>query len=146
MVAVKLNQDGYTLIEAILMLLIVMVITSAVIYGANDKIEELEEKRFLHQFHLNLQQAQSIAIGNQQLITLAFDENRTSYSVKQSGTILLECRLPSHMSLSIDSYLKGLRFQTNGSVNQFGKFSFLTKKGTKIVTVHIGSGRVSYEL
>ena len=143
--AINQKQGGFTLIETTLMLTILMVITSAVIYGTNNKIEELEERRFFRQFQLDIQRAQSLALGHEQYIVLTFDNKGTRYLTKNSNNTLFEHVLPSHISLSEDSNLKDLIFLPNGSVRNFGKFVFLTSKETKIVTVHIGTGRLAYE-
>lgn len=143
--AINKKQSGFTLIETTLMLTIVMVITSAVIYGTNNKREELEERRFFRQFQLDIQRAQSLAMGQEQYIIVTFDNNGTRYLTKHSNITLYENVLPSHISLSEDSNLKDIIFLPNGSVRNFGKFVFLTSNETKIVTVHLGTGRLAYE-
>lgn len=139
------KQGGFTLIETTLILMIVMVISSAVIYGTTNKIVELEEKRFFRQFQLDVQRAQALALSHEQYIVLKFENNGTTYSTRSSHITLFENELPSHISLSEDSTLHDLIFQPNGLVRNFGKFVFLTSKETKLVTVHIGTGRLAYE-
>ncbi|MCM3358353.1 competence type IV pilus minor pilin ComGD [Psychrobacillus sp. MER TA 171] len=139
------KQAGFTLIETTLMLMIVMVISSAVIYGTSNKVIELEEKRFFRQFQLDVQRAQALALSQEQYIVLKFGNKGTSYSTTNSNITLFENRLPSHISLSEDSKLKEVIFLPSGMVRNFGSFAFLTSKETKLVTVHIGTGKLAYE-
>lgn len=139
------NEKGFTLIETILVLSIVMVITSSIIYVTSSKIEEVEEKRFFRQFHLDMQRMQSIAIGEYKYTYINFVKNGSKYEAKSSNAPLFEYELPKHMRLSIYSNLSGIAFHPNGTVSQFGTFLFETEKGTKTVTVYIGTGRLNYE-
>ena len=139
------KQAGFTLIETTLILMIVMVISSAVIYGTSNKIVELEEKRFFRQFQLDVQQAQALALANGYYIVLKFGNNGTSYSTVNSNITLYEYNLPKHIRLSGDSKLKELIFLPDGTVRNFGKFAFETSEKTKLVTVHIGAGKLAYE-
>lgn len=139
------KQAGFTLIETTLILMIVMVISSAVIYGTTNKVVELEERRFFRQFQLDVQRAQALALGHGYYIVLKFGENGTSYSTLNSNVVLFENKLPSHTRLSEDSKLQELIFLPDGTVRNFGKFAFVTSKETKLVTVHIGPGKLEYE-
>ncbi|MER2261792.1 MAG: competence type IV pilus minor pilin ComGD [Psychrobacillus sp.] len=139
------KQAGFTLIETTLILMIVMVISSAVIYGTTNKIVELEEKRFFRQFQLDVQQAQALALANGYYIVLKFGNNGTSYSTVNSNITLYEYNLPKHIRLSGDSKLKEIIFLPDGTVRNFGKFAFETSEKTKLVTVHIGAGKLAYE-
>ena len=56
-----------------------MVITSSIVYVSTSKVEEAEERRFFRQFHLDMQQLQSIAIGETKFTHIKFDENGTKY-------------------------------------------------------------------
>ncbi|MFJ8066720.1 competence type IV pilus minor pilin ComGD [Psychrobacillus sp. NPDC096426] len=139
------NERGFTLVETMLVLSIVMVITTSVVYVTTTKVEAAEEKRFFRQFHLDVQRLQSIAIGENKYTYLNFDMNGSKYIAKSANIPLFEYEVPKHMRLSIDSYLKGIAFHPNGAVSQFGTFTFDTRKGHKIVTVYIGNGRLMYE-
>lgn len=142
---VKQYEKGFTLIETLLVLSIVMVMTTSIIYVTSSKMEEVEEKRFFRQFHLDMQRLQSIAIGEYKYTYVNFVENGSKYVAKSANVTLFEYKVPKHMRLSMDSYLKGIAFHPNGTVSQFGSFLFETKKGNKTVTVYIGRGRLSYE-
>ena len=141
----KWNEKGFTMIEMLLVLSIMMVATSSIIFVATSKLEEVEEKRFFRQFHLDMQRLQAIAIGEYKYTYMNFDENGSKYVAKNANVPLFELKLPDHLRLSTDSYLKGITFHPNGTVSQFGTFLFETRNGPKTVTVYIGRGRLKYE-
>lgn len=140
-----LDEKGFTLIETVLVLSIVIVITSSIIYVTSSKIDQVEERRFFRQFHLDVQRLQSIAIGEYKYTYLKFEENGTKYVGKSGNIALFENQLPTHMRLTSLSNLKDVAFHPNGTVSQFGTLTFETKKGLKSVTLYIGSGRLNYE-
>lgn len=142
---VRRNEEGFTLIETILVLSIVMVITSAIIFVTSGKMEEKEDRRFFRQLHLDMQKMQAIAMGETKYTSIKFAENGTKYRGQSEADILFEYELPEHIRLSSDSKLKEITFHPNGMVRQFGTLVFETKIGFKNVTVHIGSGRLNYE-
>lgn len=145
----RLNERGFTLVETILVLSIVMVITASVVYVTTSRIEAAEEKRFFRQFHLDMQKIQSIAIGETKYTHIYFDEIGSKYVGEWAKTRLFEYKVPKHIRLSADSSLKRVSFHPNGMVSQFGTFLFEIEKGTKTVTktvtVYIGTGRLNYE-
>ncbi|WP_144511074.1 competence type IV pilus minor pilin ComGD [Bacillus sp. FJAT-22090] len=145
MVRVRRCEEGFTLIETILVLSIVMVITSSIIFVFSGKMEEKEERRFFRQFHLDMQKMQAIAIGETKYTSIKFAENGTKYRGQSETAILFEHELPDRIRLSSDSKLKEIIFHPNGMVRQFGTLVFETKTGLKNVTIHIGNGRLNYE-
>lgn len=145
MAEVRRNEKGFTLLETILVLSIVMVITSSIIYVATSKVLEAEERRFFRQFHLDMQRMQSIAIAEAKLTHLYFDGNGSRYVGGLTDAPLFEYKLPKHMRLAKESTLKRVSFHPNGTVSQFGTFYFETSSGEKMVTIYIGGGKVNYE-
>ncbi|WP_166462435.1 competence type IV pilus minor pilin ComGD [Psychrobacillus vulpis] len=141
----KLSQNGFTFIEMLLVLSIVMVITSSVVFVTTSKLEEIEERRFFKQFHLDVQQLQSIAIGEEKYTYLNFFDNGSKYVAKSANVKLFEYELPAGVRLSKNSNLKEIAFHPNGSIKEFGTLLFETTNGSKKVTFYIGRGRVNYE-
>lgn len=139
------NEKGYTLIEMLLVLSIVMVVSSSVLFFTTNKWKEIEEERFYKQFHLDLQRLQAISIGEYRYTYLTFSNNKTKYEAKSANGLLFEKDLPKHMRLGDESTLKIIAFHPNGNVNDFGNFLFITDQGEKRMTVHIGRGVISYE-
>lgn len=142
---IKLNEKGFTLIEMLLVLAIVMTITSSVIFIATSKFVEKEERRFIRQFHLDVQSLQSIAIGEQISTYLNFSNGGTKYIARSSNSVFFESEMPPGFRLSTDSNLHEIRFHPNGTIREFGFLIFETKNGARKVTLYIGRGKMKYE-
>lgn len=139
------NEKGFTLIEMLLVLSIVMVMTTSILFIGTAKLEELEEKRFFKQFHLDIQRLQAIAIAEEKYTYIKFSEKGTIYTAKSANVMLFEYKLPLNVRLSTQSYLQEISFHPNGSVKEFGTLVFETSKGLKVITVYIGKGKLKYE-
>lgn len=141
----KLDENGYTLIEMLLVLSIVMIMTSSIIFVTTANLEKIEEKRFFKQFQLDIRRIQMISIAEQKYTYMYFTENGTKYVAKSSNVEILEYKLPSGVHFSKDSPLKEIIFTPNGSIKQFGNLRFETTNGPKFVPVYIGRGKLNYE-
>lgn len=139
------GEQGFTMIELLLVLSIVVVVSSSVLFISSTRMKEIEEERFFRQFHLDIQRLQAVAIGEYKSTYLEFTNRRTSYEGKVGDEILFEKNMPNNMHLGIDSTLKQLRFHPKGNVDNFGNFLFITEKGEKRITVYIGRGVINYE-
>ncbi|MEI4771414.1 competence type IV pilus minor pilin ComGD [Psychrobacillus sp. FJAT-51614] len=140
-----LRENGFTFIEMLLVLSIVMVMSTSIIFVSTSKFERMEEKRFFEQFHLDVQSLQSIALSERKYMSLVFFENGTKYKAKNANEIYFEYEMPKGIRLSQDSYLKEIVFHPNGTVKEFGTLLFETKNGFKNVYVYIGKGRLRYD-
>lgn len=141
----KSNEKGFTLIEMLLVLSVVMVITSSLFIFTTSYSEKVEERRFFRQFHLDIQRLQAIAIAEQKYTYILFYAGRDGYVARSQNVDLFETDMPESVRLSSGSYLKDVYFHPNGAVKQFGSFLFETKNGDKKVTINIGQGRLNYE-
>lgn len=141
----KWNEKGFTMIEMLLVLSIVMVVSTSVIFFTSTRMKEMEEERFYKQLHLDVQRLQAISIGEYGYTHLTFKNNKTKYEAIMSNVLLFERDLPKNMRLSDDSTLKVISFHPNGNVNDFGNLLFETEKGEKRITLYIGRGVINYE-
>ncbi|WP_370627158.1 competence type IV pilus minor pilin ComGD [Psychrobacillus sp. INOP01] len=141
----KLNEKGYTLIEMLLVLTIVMVVSSSVLFITSTKMKDMEEERFYRQLHLDILRLQAISIGENRYTYLNFPNNRTQYKAESAGTVWFENDLPKNMRLSDESTLKVISFHPNGNINSFGNLLFETERGVKRITFYIGRGVINYE-
>lgn len=141
----KENEKGFTMLEMLLVLSIVMVVSSSVLFFTSNKLREMEEARFYKQLHLDIQRLQAISIGEYSYTHLTFTNNRTKYVATMSNVLLFEKELPNGMRLSDDSTLKVIAFHPSGNVNDFGNLLFETDSGEKRITIYIGRGVINYE-
>ena len=141
----KWNEKGFTMLEMLLVLMIVMVVSSSVLFLISPKMKKVEEERFYKQLHLDILRLQAISIGDLGYTVLDFPNNRTKYEGKMRGVLLFEKEFPKHIRLSSNSSLKDIAFHPNGNISDFGNLLFKTDDGEKRMTVYIGRGLINFE-
>lgn len=139
------NEKGFTMIELLLVLSIVVVVSTSVLFISSSNTKEMEEKRFFRQFQMDIQRLQAVSIGEYKSTYLEFTNRRRSYEGKLGNVLLFEKNLPTGMQLAEGSKLKQLKFHPNGNVDSFGNFLFVSETEEKRITVYIGRGVVNYE-
>lgn len=141
----KWNEKGFTMLEMLLVLMIVMVVSSSVLFLISPKMKKVEEERFYKQLHLDILRLQAISIGELGYTVLDFPNNRTKYEGKMRGMLLFEKEFPQQIRLSSNSSLKDIAFHPNGNISDFGNLLFKTDDGEKRMTVYIGRGVINFE-
>jgi len=139
----KNNQNGFTLIESLLVLSIFMIISSITVFSLKPQHSVLEDETFLTQLKADLYYSQQYAISHQHEVTVVFLPAQYRYYM------LLRPDLPPIVmrNYSTNIYLvEGsiplfFRFLNDGNVNQFGSFLIQTKNKTYQMTLLIGKGR-----
>ncbi|MFP5113585.1 competence type IV pilus minor pilin ComGD [Bacillaceae bacterium C204] len=139
----KNNQNGFTLIESLLVLSIFMIISSITVFSLKPQHSVLEDEAFLTQLKADLYYSQQYAISHQHEVTVVFLPAQYRYYM------LLRPDLPPIVmrNYSTNIYLvEGsislfFRFLNDGNVNQFGSFLIQTKNKTYQMTLLIGKGR-----
>jgi competence protein ComGD len=139
----KNDQNGFTLIESMLVLSIFMIISSITVFSLKPQHSVLEDEAFLTQLKADLYYSQQYAISHQHEVTVVFLPAQYRYYM------LLRPDLPPIVmrNYSTNIYLvEGsiplfFRFLNDGNVNQFGSFLIQTKNKTYQMTLLIGKGR-----
>jgi competence protein ComGD len=139
----KNDQNGFTLIESLLVLSIFMIISSITVFSLKPQHSVLEDEAFLTQLKADLYYSQQYAISHQHEVTVVFLPAQYRYYM------LLRPDLPPIVmrNYSTNIYLvEGsiplfFRFLNDGNVNQFGSFLIQTKNKTYQMTLLIGKGR-----
>ncbi|SDM86861.1 prepilin-type N-terminal cleavage/methylation domain-containing protein [Psychrobacillus sp. OK028] len=139
------NEKGFTMIEMLLVLSIVVVVSSSVLFVNSTRMKDLEEERFFQQLQLDIHRLQAVSIGEYKSTYLEFTNRRRSYEGKVGNVILFEKDMPNNIYLSDESRLKQLKFHPKGTIENFGNLLFITEKGEKRITLYIGRGVVNYE-
>jgi len=143
---VFLDNKGYSLLELLLVLMIVMVISSSALYMNNRYVEKHTFDLFYNQLKLDVAHIQSKALAEERYFKLIFDSGGTRYIGRRSlYDPLFERKLPTGYSLTQGSTITEISFHANGNIEKFGTLVFITPGGLKIVRVYIGKGRLMLE-
>lgn len=137
------TDKGFTLIEMLLVLFIVIVVSSFVYKISLTITEKQVINQFFNQVQLDIQSMQALAIEEKKTINVLFSDNNT-YKAYYSldGKKIFERSFPSIVQLNIYSNLKNIVIYPNGEVVNFGKIIFYTPFGERQLIVNIQKGRM----
>lgn len=137
------NNQGYTLIEMLIVLFIIVTISSLVFQFTIKITEKRVVEQFFSQVMLDFQRVQALAIEEGRTITFVFIDNNTYKAYYDlGGNSILEKSFPKGIELNIYSNLKKIEFHPSGEVGKFGTILFNTPFGEKRLIVNMQKGRL----
>lgn len=137
------NHNGFTLIEILLVLFIVLLTTSIVFQITVTISDKRLVDQFFQQLMLDIHEMQARAIENEEAIYIQF-YNSNHYKALSvfSEEVLLERDFPPNIKLDIYSNLKRFIINPTGEVSNFGTIRFDTPYGEKKLIIYIKEGRM----
>lgn len=141
------NEQGFTLIEMLLVLFIVMCLTGIVTKISLKVAEAKEIERFFAQLQLDIQYIQMSSMLLQGDVSMRFESPTNRYLIrKDMNTIYYERPFPKNVEFVPGrSTFVILRYNANGNVSRAGTLLFYTPQGEKKVIITLGAGRVRVE-
>lgn len=137
------NNHGFTLIEMLLVLYIIIMISSIVYQMTIQITEKRVVDQFFEQLMLDIQSMQVLALKEEEAINIYFRDNNTyKASYDLVGEKIFERTLPKGIEINIYSNLKKITFNPNGNLKNFGKIIFYTPFGETHLVVNIQEGRM----
>lgn len=137
------NHFGFTLIEILLVLSIVLLTTSVIFQITVTLSEKRVVDQFFQQLMLDIEEMQARAIENEETIFIQFNnDNRYKALSVSSGEVILEKSFPDKIKLDIYSNLKRFVISPKGEVSHFGTIRFETPYGRKNLIIYIKEGRM----
>ena len=141
------NERGFTLLEMLFVLFIVMSLTG-IVTKMSMKISEAKEiERFFTQLQLDIHFTQMASKERREYFYIRFNGQTKSYSIKDHlNNSIYERTLPKSMDfLSSISTIFSISYNENGNVTKAGTIYFKTPYGNKKVVITLGVGRVRVE-
>ncbi|WP_162287811.1 GspH/FimT family protein [Indiicoccus explosivorum] len=133
---------GFTLLETLLVLTILMAVSFGVPVYAGQAAKQ-EETRFFDLLIGDILSMQGESYRNGEWTELHFGTDGGSYTVsKNYSTVLVTRQMPATVRMDKTSYLKNIRFSPQGNVEAAGTIRFSSSGGVRVLTVHLGKGRV----
>lgn len=141
------NEQGFTLIEMLFVLFIVMCLTSIVTRISMKVIETKEIERFFTQLELDIQFIQMQSMQQREVVSIKFEAPTNRYIIKKDFyTIDYERPFPKNVEfLSGSSTFFTIIYNANGNVSRAGTLYFNTSDGLRKVIITLGAGRVRVE-
>ena len=141
----KYNEKGFTLIEMLLVLFIVLLFSAIAFKFTIQYSEKRVIEQVITQLQLDILTAQAKAIEEQQSVQIKFSVDNRYVMFNEFGTIYVERNLPEEIKFNILSNLQRIWFTSLGEVVGFGTIRFNTSEGEKVLIINIHKGRIRYE-
>lgn len=138
------NQKGFTFVEMLLVLLVLVIVSSIVSQLSVKAFDKQAVEQFFYQVSLDIQHMQTLAMKEGVYTTIQFFDNNTykGYIQNEYNNPEFERILPEGITLNYYSNLKLIKFNNFGAVHDFGKIIFYTPDGYREVIVNIEKGRL----
>ncbi|MHC0035931.1 competence type IV pilus minor pilin ComGD [Pseudoneobacillus sp. C159] len=138
-----MNNQGYSLIESLLVLSIVFVLASVTVILLNPNKTLLDHHLFLTQFQSDFYLAQLTAISHQQEVTVVFENPTKRYYFRRryEDTTFIERKYPKDVSVMMGSMPLTFKILPDGNVNKFGTLFIKINRKDYWITFLLGKGR-----
>ncbi|MDQ6599636.1 prepilin-type N-terminal cleavage/methylation domain-containing protein [Bacillus salipaludis] len=139
----KNHQQGFTLIESLLVLAIFLILSSITVFSVKPQANRMEDETFISQLKADLFFAQQYAISHQHEVYVAFSENEYNYYIYERNDLprLVERYYSNNIHVYPGTLSLYFRFLPDGNISKFGSFTIVTKDKQYRVTFLIGKGR-----
>ncbi|MGZ4161484.1 MAG: competence type IV pilus minor pilin ComGD [Neobacillus sp.] len=139
----KNMQEGFTLIESLLVLSVFIIISSITAFTLKPQYSTIDDEAFLSQLQTDLLYAQQYAISHQHEVTVIFMSDQNKYNIYMRSDLpnIIERNYSTNMTVYGGSLPLFFKFLPDGNVNKFGSFYIKSSKKNYRFTVLIGKGR-----
>lgn len=140
----EVHKNGFTLVEMLLVLLLVLVLSSLAISYGNKGIQEQETTHFFNQLNSDTLLLQQLALKEKKKMDLEFNYKNHYYVLRYRETqkIIYRRIMPKSMKMGVGSTLNKIGFNEKGNASYVGKLTLVYFGGKKEVSVYLGTGRL----
>jgi competence protein ComGD len=141
------KRNGFTLIEMLVILSIVMTMISFSFFHLRGLYERKVIEQFLVQLQEDIWLAQQFAIAHSKSVELSFYENEDYYDVRESGlrSLIIKRTIMSEISIRILTITNPIKFNSSGNINGSGAMYVMYNNQTYKITFLLGRGRFRIE-
>lgn len=139
------NEKGFTLIEMLLVLMIVIVVSSIALNVTIKNIKVDQTKEFFRQFQIDMHYLQSYAMAYKETVRVLYVKDGKEYiGIVGTNKIVLRRTMPEGYSGNTANTFV-LQYLPNGNVSRVGALTFHTPEGGRRLKVYIGKGRLQLD-
>lgn len=137
-----LNSKGYTFIEMLIVLAIVMIVSTIALTFSYKKMHMDEFERSIEQFELDLIEIQRYASDNGVWTYCRVEEKYKLRCYERNNELLLERDYPQRMVINILTSTRRIEFTKDGAIINFGQLEFSLDQQHVFYSINIGKGRM----
>lgn len=139
------NQRGFTFLELLLVLSIVLILTAVILPFSEKRLQRISEEDALKQFITTVHETQLYAITHQESVSLIVSGSGSTYKTVRDNMAetVISGEFPEGMRQTKNSTLKRLDFAASGYLVKTGVMTFTTKsKGEISILFQFERGRM----
>ncbi|MHA6259503.1 hypothetical protein ACXYMX_06245 [Sporosarcina sp. CAU 1771] len=137
------KEDGYTLIEMMLVLSVLFTLTALIIPLGNTWVQTTAEEDAFKAIVAEIQSLQSYSLANNVFTKMEFVEQGTHYISSAPGRkVFSKTAMPKGMAVPYWSGLKSVEFQPDGDIRILGVLSIETNSRTFQIRFQFQRGRM----
>ncbi|MEH7238477.1 competence type IV pilus minor pilin ComGD [Bacillus sp. JJ1562] len=139
----KMNNKGFTLIEALIVLSIVIIISSISLLQLRPLHESKKMDQFLEQLQNDIFFSQQYAISHSETTMLYFSPSGSYYRLTRGSSyeVIFLRKVDPAIRIQLTTLGQNLVFTSNGNIQRAGEIRFSYKESTYVVTFLLGKGR-----
>ncbi|MEH7224577.1 competence type IV pilus minor pilin ComGD [Bacillus sp. JJ1566] len=139
----RVDENGFTLIEALLVLSIIMIISSISLLQLRPLHESKKMDQFLEQLQNDIFLSQQYAISHSEPTKLYFSPSESFYRLTRGNSyeVIFLRKVDPDIQIQLISLGANVVFTSNGNIQRSGEIRFRYKESTYIVMFLLGKGR-----
>ncbi|MDW0117339.1 hypothetical protein QTL97_10370 [Sporosarcina thermotolerans] len=137
------NQSGYTFLEMLLVLSVVIILTVVIIPIGDRWIQKQSEEEALQMLIATIHHAQAYALAHEVHTSISFRNSGRSYSLFTPINVTYSTiDFPEGMRWVAGNRLRAVEFHPNGHIINPGTLVIQTSTGNKVITLQLQHGRM----
>ena len=141
-----MKQEGFTLLEMLLVLFAISVLSMVTYYNVHSLYEKQKIEQFLRQFSNDILYMQQLAINRQKHYTLRWHKDRHMYYIGESSTDLsiIKREYDSDIQLDLNTFPNPMTYNPSGNINRGGTILLSYRSYKYEIVFQLGRGRFTY--
>jgi len=140
------KQEGFTLLEMLLVLFAISVLSMVTYYNVHSLYEKQKIEQFLRQFSNDILYMQQLAINRQKHYTLRWHKDRHMYYIGESSTNLsiIKREYDSDIQIDLNTFPNPMTYNPSGNINRGGTILLSYRSYKYDIVFQLGRGRFTY--
>ena len=141
-----MKQQGFTLLEMLLVLFAISILSMVPYFNVHSLYEKQKIEQFLKQFSNDILYMQQLAINRQKHYTLRWHKDRHMYYIGDSSTNLsiIKREYDSDIQLDLNTFQNPMTYNPSGNINRGGTILLSYRSYKYEIVFQLGRGRFTY--
>ena len=141
-----MKQEGFTLLEMLLVLFAISVLSMVTYYNVHSLYEKQKIEQFLRQFSNDILYMQQLAINRQKHYTLRWYKDRHTYYIGElsENLTIIKREYDSDIQIDLNTFPNPMTYNPSGNINRGGTILLSYRSYKYEIVFQLGRGRFTY--